>query len=496
MKINYKYSDNTFQTQIEYVFHIFEYLLGIDFQRDSKSILSITYGKKEPTNLNSNYHIHIHQSDQLFNKTNYSYGSSLPDLPLVHLNLKKYEMLNTKKFTSSTLPIIYPKNKFCDLKIKNTESGKLLLINFDLIASIFFMLTRYEEYISDSSRLDKNGRFPAVESVAYKEKFLSRPIVNEYIELLWEIIQYFDLGYNRKKIWGDNNFGVFLTHDVDVIQKYTALSNLFNPIYTNLKNRKFQRVTDNIKNFFLSSSDYKRDPYWTFDYMINLEKKYNFKSTFFFLVHNRHKYDGDYNFDSKEIQKLIYKLIENDIEIGLHLSYDSFDKYDLMKNQIKYFKNCLSRSNLGVRQHYLRFDVKNTWEYQNKNNILYDTSLSYADRSGFRNGICHPFQVYSLTSEKKLDLWEIPLNVMEATLKRKNYMNLSINKAYEYTTTLIDSVKLYNGVFTFLWHNNNFSGEWIEWNELYKKILKYIDDKNGIGLTGREIINKINDREQ
>ena len=50
----------------------------------------------------------------------------------------------------------------------------------DILAASFFMLTRWEEYVNRTR--DNHNRFQATASLAYKQGFLDRPIVNEYIE--------------------------------------------------------------------------------------------------------------------------------------------------------------------------------------------------------------------------------------------------------------------------------------------------------------------------
>ena len=74
--------------------------------------------------------------------------------------------------------------------IRYEKDAKFIQTNLDIVSDIFFMLTRYEEAVSTGTiRKDIHGRFPATESLAYKRKFLHRPIVNEHIELLWSWIE-------------------------------------------------------------------------------------------------------------------------------------------------------------------------------------------------------------------------------------------------------------------------------------------------------------------
>lgn len=63
-------------------------------------------------------------------------------------------------------------------------------LGLDIFGSAFFMLTRYEEVVK--SVKDEHERFQARASLAYQEGFLERPIVNEYLEILW---------WSMKRLW-------------------------------------------------------------------------------------------------------------------------------------------------------------------------------------------------------------------------------------------------------------------------------------------------------
>ena len=56
----------------------------------------------------------------------------------------------------------------------------------DFFFIAFFLLTRLEE--TWSSECDAHGRFPAVQSLAWKQGFLHRPVVNEWADWLWETL--------------------------------------------------------------------------------------------------------------------------------------------------------------------------------------------------------------------------------------------------------------------------------------------------------------------
>ncbi len=62
----------------------------------------------------------------------------------------------------------------------------------DILGAIFFMLSRFEEVVLPDR--DKHDRFPATASLAWNGGFLYRPIVDEYVEVLWAMM---------KRLWPD-----------------------------------------------------------------------------------------------------------------------------------------------------------------------------------------------------------------------------------------------------------------------------------------------------
>jgi hypothetical protein len=80
-----------------------------------------------------------------------------------------------------------------NLQIGEWEELKVLFsthgtekIPFDIFASIFFMISRYEEYLPHIR--DQYDRFEAESSIAYVHKFLEKPIVNYWVQKLKKIL--------------------------------------------------------------------------------------------------------------------------------------------------------------------------------------------------------------------------------------------------------------------------------------------------------------------
>ena len=143
----------------------------------------------------------------------------------------------------------------------------------------------------------------------------------------------------------------------------------------------------------------------------------------------------------------------------------------------------------GIRQHYLRYDIKKTSFLQSKS-FIYDSTLCFPDMIGFRRGTCLPFRMFDLESNEILSLYQIPLNVMDVTLKE--YMKLSPLEAYSIVKELIKEIKKYNGVFTLLWHPGNCSDEWNIWlKEFYEPLMVELESLNCSSLCGTKIIDLV-----
>jgi hypothetical protein len=473
------YDNPDFSPAIEYTFRLlltgyegrYKIIPASQFNPDEfdfdKSLI-ISYGK-EFTDLDYVKQIHIYASD-FFGK-DYLKPSSMPETPLER---------------HKGLPVICAGHGQLDIIIRKSE--KTIETNIDIIAASFFMVSRYEEVIVDAR--DKYGRFPASASVAYREGFLDRPVVNEYIELLRSWIRTLVPGLEPEPFWPDyKDFAFCLTHDVDAIRRYSARPPLMRIASAILGQRSPRLALSIAMEYLLVLLNLRKDPYDTFDYMLELEKFHRIKSSFYFMsggISPKVAYD----ITEPQVTNLINQLEGEGCEIGLHASYDSFNEPSKMAEEKLQLNNVVSNPAYGCRQHALRWKTPNTWRIQEKLGILYDTSLTYADHVGFRGGICLPYQPFDVIENRQLNIWELPLTVMEGSLQNPRYQNLSPNKACEEIIRHIDTVRKFHGVFVLLWHNSSFylQGGWKDWREIYETVLKYVDGKNALTCNGREII--------
>lgn len=215
---------------------------------------------------------------------------SIPDRPIV---------INNKFTDFKDVPIIYGNT---DLRITNSSNGlkastTTIICGADIYASCFFMLSRWEEYVCDVR--DSHLRFPLAESFAWKNNFLHRPVVNEYVEMLWRMLTH--LGCCQKK--KSRTFQVLPSHDVDFPFKYA-----FSPYSKIAKNFCRNVIKSKDKSFAFSDmvhalkakqGDFAADPYYTFDLIMDTAERYNLKSAFYFIADHRYRPKGDKVFNMK-----------------------------------------------------------------------------------------------------------------------------------------------------------------------------------------------------
>lgn len=109
--------------------------------------------------------------------------------------------------------------------------------------------------------------------------------------------------------------------------------------------------------------------------------------------------------------------------------------------------------------------------------ITDDFSMGFADSVGFRMGTCHPYYFINPKTQQVTNVLVHPMQIMECSLDRKNYMGLKYKDAYNVCKTLIDSTYDFNGELVLLFHNPIWSDE-NYYGQLYENLLTYIASKN------------------
>jgi hypothetical protein len=413
-------------------------------------------------------------ADQLFQTTSEAWltKDSLPQQPLQSWDVS--EDLVDLRLVSTKIPVIYgeilPNGRY----LRNDENS--LHLGLDIFGSAFFMLCRYEEAANPIR--DEHDRFPGMSSLAYKEGFLERPIVNEYLEILWACL---------KRLWPQlerraREYRAMPTHDVDhplsVANKSwsTVLRNAGGDL---LHRKDISLVSQRLYARFASYRDnYDVDPGNTFDFIMETSERLGLQDAFYFITEcSPGVPDGDYSIDMPWVRKLMRRIHARGHEIGLHPSYNTFK--DIVRTSREFARllqvaedEGIRQDQWGGRQHYLRWEASITWQNWEDAGLSYDSTLIYADQVGFRCGVCYDYPTFNVREHRRLRLYERPLIVMEESLLGKNYMNLAVQAAQKKILSLAKTCKDFNGQFTLLWHNSSLLADWEK--RLYREIIEEI----------------------
>lgn len=428
-----------------------------------------------------NYQLYYHLEDKSIKYGDEGEGTVLISQNIDHSFYKNKNDINPKdvlwkEWNGVKIPFLFDNNDH--VEIITIHEG-YVTINYDIVASAFYFLSGWNEYVS--AQKDQYGRISYHQSMIHQLNLINIPVVNYYFDILHSAqLKLHQL--EKKNIWGKNNFGVALTHDID-----TCWSAWLEGSFSELKKKRFLSIPKLLLQRFA-----RKDDWFNFRLISEIDKQYGDSSTFYFLPQKGKSgswKNADYNITSTSIQKEISKLKESGHEISVHGSFGTHTDADKFKNDIERIGN---KPVVGNRFHFLMFNAEKTVSVLEQCNIKYDTTLGFAEQPGFRRGTCYPFFLYNFEEDRISDVIEIPLIVMDTTLGHPKYLGLSQDEAFEKVKPLIDQVIKFNGVLTLLWHNTYFSDyKYTGWKEVYVEILNYCKLNNGLLTSGKAIYGKI-----
>lgn len=278
-------------------------------------------------------------------------------------------------------------------------------------------------------------------------------------------------------------FAVCVSHDIDILVQPNFFG--WQKIKAPLR-ELWEGYPLRAANYFSASSQI--NPYQNLDKILDYEAHQEVVSAFYFLALQPHEEDFSYHVES--LQSTFQQIVEKKSEIGLHGGHQAFKSLEKIKEELILLQRNAPVPVVGYRNHFLRFDTTCTWSLLSEANFLYDTTYGLADFPGYRNGMCYPYQAWDHKKNIELPLLEIPLLVMDATFIY--YLNWNPTQAVEYVMKMIDEVAACQGVFTILWHNNLFIGEW---GKAFKRIITHCRKKEAWFATGKQMAEWWNEKQ-
>ena len=361
-----------------------------------------------------------------FDDDTYGTPQSMPSLPLQEIE---------------GIPILFGTPKI------ETIDGTIIC-HADLIASTYFLISRYEEYINPDTNRDTHGRYIGKQSIPAKANFIYRPIIEEYGDLLRKLLSLNSSEKSNKSERSDKSDLIlppipqkinhsYLTHDVDSITNYRRLRGLIGAILR----------CENPTTILKSLLNINNDPAYTFPWILHQDNLLPKATQIYFIKATRNATGFDrpaYNLQGKNFKYLIKEILKSSPNaiFGLHASYKSGDTPDIIPNEQRLLQYTIENQRITTaRHHYLRSLQPEDMEHLIDAHITDDFTMGYADIAGFRLGTCRPVRFINPATKRLTSLTLHPLTMMDCSLSEPHYMNLNYDQALSYTQLLINETK-------------------------------------------------------
>lgn len=263
-------------------------------------------------------------------------------------------------------------------------------------------------------------------------------------------------------MFGDHNFALCLTHDLD--RPYKSVR----AVYYALRERRPGHLRDLLPG---------RNPYWQFETIMALERDLGVRSAFYVLNEPSITRDpetwldptawiqeiGRYDVRAPRLVDALRTLSAGGWEVGLHGSYRSHTDHGRLEEEKAELEALLEDPVRGGRQHYLRLSVPETWQYHADIGLCYDASLGSSERVGFDHGY-RPIRPFAD------DFVVFPLTAMEQALPDPG---VDFAAAWSACRTLLEEAAANDAVMTVLFHPRYFSQrDFPGYRRLYRRLIE------------------------
>lgn len=328
----------------------------------------------------------------------------------------------------------------------------------DLFSSIFYHLSRYEEY---NTPKDKLGRFSYKSSCLFLNDFIERPLVDEWVNDFKNYLIQFH-GFKTLDFKTENHIAE-ASIDIDSVFSYKGRK-LFRTVAAFSKDC----LTLNFKEILKRTRvllNLENDPNDNFDLQKKLLNKKPAK--YFVQVGKYGQLDKNVSLKNIEFQTILKELNKNGNQIGLHPSFASNSDAQIIKDEKEKLEAVIGKKITHSRQHYLKFELPKTYQTLIELGIENEYSMGYSEIAGFRAATAVPFHWFDLESEKTTKLLIHPFVVMDVAYK--NFQNMSVDEAISSSRKLKDICLELNLPFVFVFHNESLSNHrgWENWDKVF-----------------------------
>ena len=360
-----------------------------------------------------------------------------------------------------------------------------LMPSWNLFGNVFDLLTFGEEH--RSTQRDRHGRFDWTSSLRLEQGLLDVPAVNEATALL--VAAAVSVSRSEPPSFVLDSLSgppvVVLSHDCDILTGNDFITQSVR-LYRFLQPLAKVRLPrpGNLWWIARNAATPRRFYFDNATGMVDIERCFGCTSTYYLLNGSGGRFGARSPFS--EISRLINR-IPPPWEIGIHYNYHTFLNQDKFAAQLRQLQQVVPNQIVSGRAHYLRFDPARSFSFLQQFGIYVDESSGWPDKVGYRNGIAGCFQAFDPERNSSLDIWEVPMIVMDDALVAQ-YGSDSAQIVAGY----LQHLSRIGGALTILFHPGQFlNPEHPGTSGVYHEILKVCRRAGVVTQTARSLVDRL-----
>lgn len=276
---------------------------------------------------------------------------------------------------------------------------------FDLLETIFFHISRYEEVFATPDANDESGWLREDRHFLVINQLEKQAVVDQ-------LVAGFLGAVTRRSVTVPTTYD--LSHDIDFLFRYPTPLAFLRAVGGSVYRRSgFSAVNRHWESYRSIVQKQGKDPYDCFDWLLSRDSAWTQK-TVYLMAGGETSYDNHYQLEHPKIRSLIEAAEGLGYDIGLHPSYNAGLKPTLFQKEKEGLERVRSRAIIRSRQHWLRFNWQETPDILSLAEIEEDASMGYRHRLGFRCGTGFPYRLYDFKTACPFPWQERPLAFMES----------------------------------------------------------------------------------
>ncbi|MEC8546862.1 MAG: hypothetical protein VXY19_00910 [Bacteroidota bacterium] len=341
-------------------------------------------------------------------------------------------------------------------------TGSKSELSFDIFAASFYLISRYEEFLPHVK--NELGSFAPYQSLAYKNSFLEKPVVDLWAVRLQERL---------------NDFFPELPHNSWKKPVFMPIISVVNPYKYKNKSLLFY-LSDSLSflwkfDLFLFIEQIlvlfglKKDPYDNFQELQKSFSKYKINPQYFFLFAKNSYFDRGLSIYKAGYRQLIKNITDYN-NVSLLASYAAQNDTSILVNEIKNLKKLINRPISSVRFNYGLLSSAKSYYGLISQELEHDFSMGYNDEIGYRASTAVPFYFYDLNNDLQTSIKINPIVATEEGLRK-----FSDQKAFKKLEKIYDGLATRSSIHIISISNSILTVEKIKnsWRDQFLNYLSY-----------------------